>query len=171
MFFHFRDLTAAFYIILASTHQSPPRSEINHRHSTSPRPQSIQKNNRSSSQGFSPDISINASQSVSLTRKLDDSPSGSSGGQGHSPVRTSGTPEGAHAVSLTSSGALKRSQEVSASDGPLPQNFQTQFFRNMIEDAMADFEERIHNQYLNLHLEMIRQFQIQQVRGHNQSYV
>lgn len=138
--------------------QSPPRQEINNKHSTSPRPQSIIKNNRSSSQGFSPDINISHSSS----RKLDDSPSGSSGGRGHSPIRTSGTPEGAHAVSLTSNGAIKRSQEVSASDGPLPQNFQTQFLRNMIEDAMEDFEERIHKQYLNLHVEMIRQFQIQQ---------
>jgi hypothetical protein len=66
-------------------------------------------------------------------------------------------------VSLTSNGALRRSQEGSASAASVPQNFQTQFIRNMIEDAMEDYKEQIHSQYLNLHLEMIRQFQIQQV--------
>lgn len=132
--------------------------------SVSPRPQSIHNSRQAStsSQGFFTDSSPSASENFTASKKLDDSPSGSAGGQGQSPLRTSGTPDGAHAVSLTSNGALRRSQEGSASAASVPQNFQTQFIRNMIEDSMEDFKEQIHSQYLNLHLEMIRQFQIQQ---------
>ncbi|XP_076095952.1 protein NEDD1-like [Mytilus galloprovincialis] len=146
------------------TQQSPQPTGNSPKQSPSTRPQSIHNSRTEStySQGFTADSSASVSQNFSASKKLDDSPSGSAGGQGHSPIRTSGTPEGAHAVSLTSNGAIRRSQEISASDGSVPQNFQTQFIRNMIEDSMEEFKEQIHNQYLNLHLEMIRQFQIQQ---------
>lgn len=144
-----------------TTHKSPDPSG---KAAVSPRPQSIHRSRSESthSQGFITDTPSSASQSFTVSKKLEDSPSGSAGGSNHSPSRTSGTPDGAHAVSLTSNGALRRSQDICASEASVPQNFQTQFIRNMIEDAMEDFKEEIHNQYLNLHLEMIRQFQIQQ---------
>ncbi|CAH1784793.1 unnamed protein product, partial [Owenia fusiformis] len=43
----------------------------------------------------------------------------------------------------------------------LPQ-FQTQFIRNMIEDALDDFKDQIHKDISRLQMEMLRQFQIQQ---------
>ncbi|XP_064633227.1 protein NEDD1-like isoform X2 [Lineus longissimus] len=43
-----------------------------------------------------------------------------------------------------------------------PQNFQTEFIRNMIEDALEDFQDRMRKDVFNLQVEMLRQFQIQQ---------
>ena len=42
--------------------------------------------------------------------------------------------------------------------------FQTEFVRNLIEDALDDFREEVRRDVMNLHLEMIKQFQLQQVK-------
>ncbi|PIK33196.1 hypothetical protein BSL78_29991 [Apostichopus japonicus] len=46
--------------------------------------------------------------------------------------------------------------------GPLPETFQAEFIRNMIEDCLEDFKADVHRDITNLQVEMLRQFQIQQ---------
>ncbi|XP_050413244.1 protein NEDD1 [Patella vulgata] len=43
-----------------------------------------------------------------------------------------------------------------------PNLFQTEFTRNLIREALEDFREEIHRDLTSLHVEMLRQFQIQQ---------
>jgi hypothetical protein len=56
---------------------------------------------------------------------------------------------------------------LEASADPLSshRNFQTEFIRSMIEDALEDFQDRMRHDIFNLQVEMLRQFQIQQVGG------
>ena len=43
------------------------------------------------------------------------------------------------------------------------QPFQTEFVKRMIQDALDDFREQIRDDILNLHVDMIKQFNIHQV--------
>lgn len=53
-------------------------------------------------------------------------------------------------------------QAVSRTDGPPVEAFQVEFIRNMIEDSLEEFRVAVHRDIMNLQLEMLRQFQIQQ---------
>ena len=45
----------------------------------------------------------------------------------------------------------------------LAQPFQAEFIKRMIQDALDDFREQIRDDILNLHVDMIKQFQMHQV--------
>ncbi|KAL3852617.1 hypothetical protein ACJMK2_016236 [Sinanodonta woodiana] len=70
------------------------------------------------------------------------------------------TPEGVNAQSLHLEERQDASMEMS--DKSEPQNFQTQFIRNLIHEEMEEFRDQIHKEMTNLHLQMLRQFEIQQ---------
>ena len=50
------------------------------------------------------------------------------------------------------------------------QPFHTEFIRNMIDDSLSDFREQVHRDIVNVQVEMLRQFQIQQVSNQNTAH-
>lgn len=46
-------------------------------------------------------------------------------------------------------------------NAPLP--FQTEFIKNLIEDSLADFRFGIHRDIHNMHIELLRQFEMHKV--------
>ncbi|KAK3585866.1 hypothetical protein CHS0354_038398 [Potamilus streckersoni] len=70
------------------------------------------------------------------------------------------TPEGVNAQSLHLDERQDASMEMS--DKSESQNFQTQFIRNLIHEEMEEFRDQMHKEMTNLHLQMLRQFEIQQ---------
>ena len=74
------------------------------------------------------------------------------------------TPSGGGAEGGVNTGALTHHSQVEgATGGGHHQPFQAQFIKSMIEDALDDFKDQVRQDVLNLHMEMIKQFQIHQV--------
>ena len=53
-----------------------------------------------------------------------------------------------------------------APEAPTVAPFHMELMRNMVEEAMEELREEIHKDTLSLHVEIIKQFQIQQVRDY-----
>lgn len=69
----------------------------------------------------------------------------------------------ATSASTSASAASAPASAISPQGTENAQTFQTEFIRNLINEAIEDFRDEIHRDMLNLHVEMLRQFQIQLV--------
>ena len=67
--------------------------------------------------------------------------------------------EGALAVAPVASAVAPVASASAATAGA----FQTQVLRGLLDDALEDFREQVRADVLNLQMEMLKQFQIQQV--------
>ncbi|KAL5013981.1 hypothetical protein ScPMuIL_008251 [Solemya velum] len=66
-----------------------------------------------------------------------------------------------HTIPHVSSASAASASAISPQGAENAQTFQTEFIRNLINEAIEDFRDEIHRDMLNLHVEMLRQFQIQ----------
>lgn len=62
-------------------------------------------------------------------------------------------------------GPVSRDPSSYVSAASTQQPFQLEFILNAVRDVMDDFHEQIRQDILNMHVEMLKQFQIQQVCG------
>ena len=44
-----------------------------------------------------------------------------------------------------------------------PSSFQMQLMRSLVEEAMEEFRDQMRRDVLNMHMDMLKQFQVQQV--------
>ncbi|XP_031562509.1 protein NEDD1-like [Actinia tenebrosa] len=95
----------------------------------------------------------------------------SPGGSSYQPRRTSSDSIGDRKDGLDGPGIVKKSNEMPYTNGDVAgavannaglQPFQIEFIKNMIDDSMDEFRVAIHRDVVNLQVEMLRQFQIQQ---------
>lgn len=109
-------------------------------------------------------VSASPSMDFHSANKLDDSPSASAGVNAVSPSALHLSPEGAHAVTMSSRSdrrdvdLSRRFQGAGASESV---GFHSQFIRNIVREEIEEFRDKVQEDVVNLQVEMIRQFQIQ----------
>lgn len=69
---------------------------------------------------------------------------------------------GAAAAASVAPGAAAASAAASGDSDTIP-TFQAAFIRSVVEEAMEDVQEQLRKDILNLHMDMLKQFQLHQV--------
>lgn len=109
-------------------------------------------------------VSASPSMDFHSVNKLDDSPSASAGVNAVSPSAVHLSPEGAHAVTMSSRSDktdIDLSHRLQGAGASESVGFHSQFIRNIVREEIEELRDKVQEDVVNLQVEMIRQFQIQ----------